>query len=140
LLCVPANESPTADELRLARQEQPPVVLVATKCDLAPAREGWLATSAARGRGLAEVRRLLAARMRERAGPVLAPSARRCKHHVAACLEHLRRAHGVVLEQEPAEILALELREALEELGQMVGAVYTDDLLDRVFSRFCVGK
>jgi tRNA modification GTPase len=140
LLCVPAGEAPTADELRLTRQEQPPVVPVATKCDLAPAAEGWLATSAARGRGLADVRRLLAARLRERAEPALAPSASRCKHHVAACLEHLRRAHAVVLEQEPAEILALELREALEELGQMVGAVYTDDLLDRVFSRFCIGK
>ena len=26
------------------------------------------------------------------------------------------------------------------ELGAMVGAVYTDDLLDRIFSRFCIGK
>jgi tRNA modification GTPase len=25
-------------------------------------------------------------------------------------------------------------------LGQVTGAVYTDDLLDRVFSRFCIGK
>jgi len=38
------------------------------------------------------------------------------------------------------ELLALELRLTLEELGAMVGAVYTDDLLDRVFSRFCIGK
>ena len=34
----------------------------------------------------------------------------------------------------------MELRGALEQLGEMVGAVYTDDLLDRIFSRFCVGK
>jgi tRNA modification GTPase len=34
----------------------------------------------------------------------------------------------------------LELRLALQELGAMVGAVYTDDLLDRIFSRFCIGK
>jgi tRNA modification GTPase len=37
-------------------------------------------------------------------------------------------------------LLALELRLAIEEVGAMVGAVYTDDLLDRVFSRFCIGK
>jgi tRNA modification GTPase len=37
-------------------------------------------------------------------------------------------------------VLALELRSALEELGVIVGAVYTDDLLDRIFSRFCIGK
>ena len=28
----------------------------------------------------------------------------------------------------------------LVSLGEMVGAVYTDDLLDRIFSRFCIGK
>ena len=38
------------------------------------------------------------------------------------------------------ELLALELRGALDQLGEMVGAVYTDDLLDRIFSRFCIGK
>ena len=55
-------------------------------------------------------------------------------------LEHLRRAHAIVLFEEPPELLALELRGALDELGEMVGAVYTDDLLDRIFSRFCIGK
>ena len=29
---------------------------------------------------------------------------------------------------------------ALEGLGQVAGAVYTDDVLDRVFRRFCIGK
>jgi tRNA modification GTPase len=59
---------------------------------------------------------------------------------VEASLGHLRRAHAVVLFEDPPELLAVELREALEQLGEMVGAVYTDDLLDRIFSRFCVGK
>ena len=36
--------------------------------------------------------------------------------------------------------LAAELRVALEELGKVAGAVYTDDVLDRIFSRFCIGK
>jgi len=45
-----------------------------------------------------------------------------------------------VLFGEPPEILAFELRTALDQLGEMVGAVYTDDLLDRIFSRFCIGK
>ncbi|HTQ38896.1 MAG TPA: tRNA uridine-5-carboxymethylaminomethyl(34) synthesis GTPase MnmE, partial [Pirellulales bacterium] len=38
------------------------------------------------------------------------------------------------------ELVAAELRTALAELGKVVGAVYTDDLLDRIFSRFCIGK
>jgi tRNA modification GTPase len=37
-------------------------------------------------------------------------------------------------------LLALELRKTLDAIGEMVGAVYTNDLLDRIFSRFCIGK
>ena len=38
------------------------------------------------------------------------------------------------------ELVGSELRVALDALGKVVGAVYTDDILDRVFSRFCIGK
>ena len=36
--------------------------------------------------------------------------------------------------------MAAEIRVALAELANVVGAVYTDDILDRIFSRFCIGK
>jgi tRNA modification GTPase len=38
------------------------------------------------------------------------------------------------------ELVAAELRVALDQLGRVVGAVYADDVLDRIFSRFCIGK
>lgn len=38
------------------------------------------------------------------------------------------------------EILAFELRQATQELGLLVGEVYADDVLDVVFSSFCIGK
>lgn len=38
------------------------------------------------------------------------------------------------------ELIAADLRSALQELGTIVGSVYTDDILDVVFSRFCIGK
>ena len=38
------------------------------------------------------------------------------------------------------ELVAAEIRNSLDHLGEVVGAVYTDDVLDRVFSRFCIGK
>jgi tRNA modification GTPase len=41
---------------------------------------------------------------------------------------------------EAAELVALHLREAMTHLGQITGQVTTDDLLERVFSRFCIGK
>ena len=38
------------------------------------------------------------------------------------------------------EIVAGEIRLALDEIGQVAGVVYTDDILDVLFSRFCIGK
>jgi len=38
------------------------------------------------------------------------------------------------------EFIALDLREALDALGEVVGEVATDDILDRIFAEFCIGK
>jgi tRNA modification GTPase len=141
LLCLEAGKADDADEIRLLRRQEPPaVVAVATKSDLAPAPPDRLVTSAATGAGVDRLRSLLAERARSRAVPALAPSVSRCRHHVESCVDHLRHAHQAVLFDDGAEMLALHLRSALDELGQMVGVVYTDDLLDRIFSRFCIGK
>jgi tRNA modification GTPase len=115
-------------------------LVVLTKADLTDVVTDLPATSAKTGRGVADLRRLLAAKAKEARAPALAPSLSRCRHHVEKGLGHLRAAHHAVLFDEPAEILALELRLALDQLGEMVGAIYTDDLLDRIFSRFCIGK
>lgn len=134
LLCAESDAPVTAPESGV------PVLKVRTKADLAAAPPEGIATSAVTGAGLDRLRALLAERARSRPQPALAPSLSRCRHHVDACLDYLRHAHQTVLFEEPAEILALELRGALDQLGEMVGAVYTDDLLDRIFSRFCIGK
>lgn len=118
----------------------PNVLPVATKCDLGVPWPALLAVSALTGAGLDELRQELGRRARAHGGNPLTASLSRCRHHVDACLAQLRRAHHLVLEEQPPELLALELRTALDELGAMVGAIYTDDLLDRIFSRFCIGK
>ena len=135
LCCVEAGTSAKLNPAAHSR-----FVTIATKCDLGGADSGLLATSALTGEGLTDLTALLADQARDQMRPALAPSLSRCRHHVEACLDCLRRAHTEVLEEDPPELVALELRSALEELGEMVGAVYTDDLLDRIFSRFCIGK
>jgi tRNA modification GTPase len=40
----------------------------------------------------------------------------------------------------PPEIAAVELQEARDGLGEIIGVVTTDDILERVFSQFCIGK
>jgi tRNA modification GTPase len=141
LLCLEAGQPINEIEKRmLAGTSVPRVMGLATKCDLADPPSTLLATSCLKGTGIEELHQALRDWARSQGGPSLAPSLSRCRHHVDACLEHLRSAHSHVLFREPPELLALELRGALEELGEMVGAVYTDDLLDRIFSRFCIGK
>jgi tRNA modification GTPase len=98
-------------------------------------------TSSITGEGLD----LLRARLREAAlaslgsaGDVVAATAVRCNESLRMAGESLRRARQVISQGE--ELVAAEIRVALEELGKVVGAVYTDDILDRIFSRFCIGK
>jgi tRNA modification GTPase len=140
LLCVEAERTPTAEERHFLEQTEPPAMGITTKCDRAEPFPGFLATSAWTGSGLKELRTFLREKAHSHARPALAPSWSRCRHHVEACLQALRRAHQAVLFSEPPELVALDLRGALDQLGEMVGAVYTDDLLDRIFSRFCIGK
>jgi len=40
----------------------------------------------------------------------------------------------------PAELVAVDLTEALDSLGEIVGATTTEEILDQIFSRICVGK
>jgi tRNA modification GTPase len=141
LLCLEAGTPLTHQERAwLARAAPPVVVGVATKADLGGQTGALLATSALTSTGLPELRALLAGYTRSRTSAGLVPSLGRCRHHLTVCLQHLRQAHRAVLEQDPAEVVALEIRGVLDELGEIVGAVYTDDLLDRIFSRFCIGK
>ncbi len=141
LLCLDATRPILEHERELLRSKPPPQVFgIATKCDLQPAPPGMLGTSAMTQLGLDQIRSLLADRARSQPQPALAPSLSRCRNHVHHCLDYLRKAHAHVLNEDPPELLALELRGALETLGEMIGAVYTDDLLDRIFSRFCIGK
>lgn len=56
------------------------------------------------------------------------------------CLENLRRAREGLTEQRDAVMVAQDLRDAGDELGAITGAITTDELLDRIFSTFCIGK
>ena len=130
--CVPAGEP-------FAGDPGGPTVRAATKADLHPAADG-VPASVVRPGGLDALRAELAGRVAALARPPLAPSLSRCRGHVEAAAGHLRAAHRHALEGDPPELLAAALRAALDQIGELAGAVYTPDLLDRIFSRFCIGK
>jgi len=138
LWCVACDDMASAG--RKAANSVVKEELVATKADLGAVPACCLATSAATGIGLTELRRRLVRAVHESGHAAMAPSLSRCRHHLDACVQHLRNAHALVLDEGLPELLALELRLGLETLGEMAGTVYTNDLLDRIFSRFCIGK
>jgi tRNA U34 5-carboxymethylaminomethyl modifying GTPase MnmE/TrmE len=164
-----------------------PVVVVVTKCDLAPPDRAlghcglWIAdcglnnnepaaghasfavnpqfsirnpqwpaggfeavaTSAVTGEGIDALRAALVRAVeggsvdRQAAGPVLAARHRAALEQAAVALARAadlaRRAGG-------GELVALELRESLHALGAIVGDGVDRDVLDLIFSRFCIGK
>lgn len=59
---------------------------------------------------------------------------------VNRALEASERARQAVEAKMDHEFIALDLREALDALGDIVGRVSTDDILNRIFAEFCVGK
>lgn len=111
-------------------------LVVHTKSDLERPAEG-LAVSAVTGEGLD----LLRDRLDEMAfgtqtpGATLALTAR----HLAA-LDDARQAIGRAGGHREAELIALDLREALDALGSILGVIAPDELLGRIFATFCIGK
>ncbi|MDB5336864.1 MAG: mnmE 1, partial [Planctomycetaceae bacterium] len=71
---------------------------------------------------------------------ILGSSAARCRDSLEHAIAALSRAAELAEAGGGDEFLATDVREALDELGRITGALYTDDLLDRIFSKFCIGK
>lgn len=101
-------------------------------------------TSAVTGEGLDELRKMMANTVSSGGskGPEGSVSVTNVRHY-----EALRKAHGslgLALESVEKgvsnEFAALDLRAALDSLGEITGAVTTDEILNSIFSRFCIGK
>jgi tRNA modification GTPase len=100
-----------------------------------------IALSAHTGAGLDDLRRHLkhCVGFQEEAGGGF--SARR--RHLDALRRartHVEDGKRLLQEHYAAELLAEELREAQQELGEITGVFTNEDLLDRIFSSFCIGK
>jgi tRNA modification GTPase len=76
----------------------------------------------------------------EASGAAVAATASRCRNSLTAAARCLAEARNLAAHGCGEELVAAEVRDALYNLGLVVGAVYTDDILDRIFSRFCIGK
>ena len=102
------------------------------------------AISAVTGEGLDALADLLRSRLSSPRGSArqwLGMTAARCRESLAAVAASLARAEATAQSSVAGdELLAIDLREGLDHLGRILGTVYTDDILDRIFSKFCIGK
>lgn len=64
----------------------------------------------------------------------------RQKEAIEKCLESVERAEQACRSGLSPELIAVDVRQALDRLGSLVGEVVTDEVLDLLFSRFCIGK
>ena len=99
-------------------------------------------TSAETGEGLDTLRTAIASALRavDADGDAPASTGARCRDSLVRAAEALRSASATLLAGGGEELVAIELRLAIDELGKVVGAVVTDEILDRIFQRFCIGK
>ncbi len=120
------------------------LIRVWNKADLAPvAPDGWIPVSAITGEGFSELEK----EIRDRAfhggsppqgdAPVI-DSARQkdLLDRAVAAMDRFVEGSGVV----SVDLLAEDLRDALDSLGELTGEVSRTDVLETLFSDFCVGK
>ncbi|MCF8142548.1 MAG: tRNA uridine-5-carboxymethylaminomethyl(34) synthesis GTPase MnmE [Deltaproteobacteria bacterium] len=67
------------------------------------------------------------------------PNARH-RHALAQALGYFKAAALRIREDVPMEIVALELKSGLDALGEITGETTTEEVLDSIFSQFCLGK
>jgi tRNA modification GTPase len=144
------------DMLVIAARGQAPKLLVITKCDLPTHPDGRAALEPHRssgqfaaevtlstitGTGIDELRQAIASTL-QGASPAIDRRISNTRH-----LDALKRArqaiadaHAGAQRQQAAELIAIDLQDAVTALGEITGEDATEALLDVLFARFCIGK
>lgn len=151
LACAETSESLEHTVDLVARSTSASILPVRTKSDLVAVRDksigqqGSVAVSAETGSGLQELLDGIDEVLRKEHGEILpdVPILTRARHRQAltvACSE-IEQFHRAWREENlPATVASVHLRTAVSELEELIGTVEVEDVLDRVFSSFCVGK
>jgi tRNA modification GTPase len=114
-------------------------IRVATKTDLCSAPPGAIGVCALSGEGLEDLAAAIGSRARARLGDGASALIVRERHR-RALEEAAESVEAVIGEARPLELQAEELRRASGAIGRIVGTVDVEDVLNAVFSRFCIGK
>ncbi|MBI2682445.1 MAG: tRNA uridine-5-carboxymethylaminomethyl(34) synthesis GTPase MnmE [Acidobacteriales bacterium] len=146
VLDASAPASPEDDDL-MRRTRERRHLLVRNKCDLnganATLASNALRTSALTGEGIAELREAILLQVRGDTGAAMESGFLTNARHqglVQDSLQALAKAQQAVTDRIPHEMLLLDLYAALKPLDGITGETTTDDILQIIFGRFCIGK
>ena len=123
-----------------------PIVVIQNKMDLvqsliSPLRETDIPCSTVTGDGLSALRSMLASAAKSSSAGLtdVLVNARQATL-LKSLVEHLESARSAIQEDQPADLIAIDLRAGVRILGEISGETWNPDILDSVFSRFCIGK
>jgi tRNA modification GTPase len=150
LVVLDASHAETSEDAELLRQaESRPVIVVGNKSDLGICGQ-WsgnsghrVRTSAVTGEGIAELRGEILRHIGGEAGmQAEAGFVTNIRHQglIQNSLAALDSAKNAVAVKTPHEMLLMDLYNALRPLDAITGATTTDDILNLIFSTFCIGK
>jgi tRNA modification GTPase len=152
LIVLDASQPVTAEDEELLRHaEGRPGIIVANKCDLEKSGQWSVASgqysvvraSALTGSGIAELRAEILRHIGGETGAQAESGFLTNVRHqglVQDSLAALDAARGAVASKVPHEMLLLDLYNGLRPLDAITGATTTDDILNLIFSTFCIGK
>jgi len=137
------------NEIKEAKAYKIPVLLIGSKADQAKVEnlawlesKGFVCISAKSGLNIELLKNRvveLFGDMTIRPGETVVTNAR---HYAGlrSTRDALQRAIEGLETKVSGDLLAQDLREALHHLGELTGTISSDDLLEQIFSRFCIGK
>ena len=64
----------------------------------------------------------------------------RHKNIISKSLENVKKANEALNMNMPIDIITIYIKEILEDLGEITGEVITEDIINEIFSKFCLGK
>ncbi len=138
--------TPDDEALIEEAQRQGRHLIVGNKVDLerrAEPPKGSIAVSALTGAGIADLRRRIidelapGGRLETEGGFITSLRHEQCLRESREAIRHAREA---VRNRIPHEMLLLDLYAALQPIDAITGATTVEDILDRIFSTFCIGK
>ena len=150
LIVLDASQPMTGEDQRVLEEaKRKPAIMVMNKSDLEQKAESpaWPETvveiSCMTGAGLDNLKKSLVGLVQQGAVPprehVWAVNQRH-KTALEQAKTSLEKALASTTSGQSPEFIALDLRDALDSVGLIIGATHTDDILERIFRDFCIGK